>query len=232
MEYFEDLRNVNHCEFVVMKQNQDNGKYILQNQLRTWSELKKQAEAHRKSVDHSVPIRTRWTRRQNTTGDFDVNTSVPRAEKGDDPGVNSNNTERDSPVEDSQPTEEMEDNPVGRLGQPRATTSPGGREATPRTGLDGAAFAHTGAVPHFGRDGGGSRSGAATPAEGFSDDSDFPFFEKVKKPKAKPRGAIRELGHGHADALGDHDGYLAEPDEAEEIERQERRDRSVRGSVF
>ncbi|EFW20564.1 hypothetical protein D8B26_003079 [Coccidioides posadasii str. Silveira] len=44
VEYFEDLRNINHCEFVVMEKNQDNGKYILQNQLRTWSELKLQRD--------------------------------------------------------------------------------------------------------------------------------------------------------------------------------------------
>lgn len=43
VEYFEDLRNVNHCEFIVMKQNPTNGKFILQNELRTWSDLKKRA---------------------------------------------------------------------------------------------------------------------------------------------------------------------------------------------
>ncbi|KAF2805374.1 phosphoglycerate mutase-like protein [Mytilinidion resinicola] len=43
VEYFEDLRNVNHCEFIVMKQSQSNGRYILQNELRTWSELKRRA---------------------------------------------------------------------------------------------------------------------------------------------------------------------------------------------
>ncbi|KAF2095452.1 PGAM-domain-containing protein, partial [Rhizodiscina lignyota] len=43
--YFEDLRNINHCEFITMKQNMDNGKYVLENQLRTWSELKKRAAA-------------------------------------------------------------------------------------------------------------------------------------------------------------------------------------------
>jgi hypothetical protein len=43
VEYFEDLRNVNHCEFIVMKQSDSNGKYILQNELRTWSDLKKRA---------------------------------------------------------------------------------------------------------------------------------------------------------------------------------------------
>ena len=43
MEYFEDLRNINHCEFIVMKQSPGNGRYILQNELRTWSDLKKRA---------------------------------------------------------------------------------------------------------------------------------------------------------------------------------------------
>ncbi|TKX21320.1 hypothetical protein C1H76_6394 [Elsinoe australis] len=44
VEYFEDLRNVNHCEFVIMKR-QDNagGKYNLESKLRTWSELKRRA---------------------------------------------------------------------------------------------------------------------------------------------------------------------------------------------
>ncbi|KAI1966983.1 hypothetical protein LOZ58_000475 [Ophidiomyces ophidiicola] len=44
VEYFEDLRNINHCEFVVMKKDDDNGKYILQNNLRTWSELQLQRD--------------------------------------------------------------------------------------------------------------------------------------------------------------------------------------------
>lgn len=44
VEYFEDLRNINHCEFVVLKLNPDNGKYVLQNNLRTWSEMKKEKE--------------------------------------------------------------------------------------------------------------------------------------------------------------------------------------------
>lgn len=75
VEYFEDLRNINHCEFVVMKLNPDNGKYVLQNQLRTWSELRKEKEAERQREraakglapatpltpsDNSVPIRRTW----------------------------------------------------------------------------------------------------------------------------------------------------------------------------
>lgn len=42
VEYFEDLRNVNHCEFLIMKLKRDSGKYILQNKLRTWSELRRE----------------------------------------------------------------------------------------------------------------------------------------------------------------------------------------------
>ncbi|KAI0161420.1 phosphoglycerate mutase [Xylariaceae sp. FL1272] len=45
VEYFEDLRNVTHCEFLVMKKKQDSGKYILQNKLRTWSDLRRERAA-------------------------------------------------------------------------------------------------------------------------------------------------------------------------------------------
>lgn len=75
VEYFEDLRNVNHCEFVVMKKNLDDGKFILQNQLRTWSELKRERAArgsvsHASNTNHAavtsgagdspIPQRRRW----------------------------------------------------------------------------------------------------------------------------------------------------------------------------
>lgn len=41
VEYFEDLRNINHCEFLIMNK-QDNGKYVLENELRTWSALRRE----------------------------------------------------------------------------------------------------------------------------------------------------------------------------------------------
>lgn len=41
VEYFEDLRNINHCEFLIMTK-QDSGKYVLENKLRTWSELRRE----------------------------------------------------------------------------------------------------------------------------------------------------------------------------------------------
>ncbi|KAJ5235652.1 Histidine phosphatase superfamily clade-1 [Penicillium citrinum] len=69
VEYFEDLRNINHCEFVIMTHNPDNGKYALQNKLRTWSDLRKERENERKakgvesdpiSPADNVPIRRKW----------------------------------------------------------------------------------------------------------------------------------------------------------------------------
>jgi hypothetical protein len=63
VEYFEDLRNINHCEFIVMKKNPANGKYILQNQLRTWTEYKRERLA-RGSISQpdppTIPMRRKW----------------------------------------------------------------------------------------------------------------------------------------------------------------------------
>ncbi|KFY25938.1 hypothetical protein V493_04354, partial [Pseudogymnoascus sp. VKM F-4281 (FW-2241)] len=49
VEYFEDLRNVNHCEFLIMRKDEDSGKFILENKLRTWSELARQRLLKEKS---------------------------------------------------------------------------------------------------------------------------------------------------------------------------------------
>ncbi|KAK4871213.1 hypothetical protein LT330_000450 [Penicillium expansum] len=75
VEYFEDLRNINHCEFLVLTHNPENGKYTLQNKLRTWSDLRKDRERENASkeqvpapvppaghvglTDH-IPIRRKW----------------------------------------------------------------------------------------------------------------------------------------------------------------------------
>lgn len=44
VEYFEDLRNINHCEFLIMRKDEETGKYALENQLRTWSELRRERQ--------------------------------------------------------------------------------------------------------------------------------------------------------------------------------------------
>lgn len=60
VEYFEDLRNVNHCEFIIMKRSEANAKFILQNELRTWSELKRRAAASGTGTN-SAPAPSRST---------------------------------------------------------------------------------------------------------------------------------------------------------------------------
>ncbi|CAJ2511486.1 Uu.00g071110.m01.CDS01 [Anthostomella pinea] len=54
VEYFEDLRNVNHCEFLIMKKEKDGGKYILENQLRTWSQLRHERAAAKAKEDKAL----------------------------------------------------------------------------------------------------------------------------------------------------------------------------------
>lgn len=100
VEYFEDLRNVNHCETIVMKQNPDNSKFVLQNELRTWSDLRRRTTqtdltqpAKEKSsshlpgriwggcvngCDHATHSLPRRIRRQNTS-DFSTQSEWPAA---------------------------------------------------------------------------------------------------------------------------------------------------------
>ena len=63
VEYFEDLRNIRHCEFIVMKKDPETSKYILQNQLRTWTEYKRERLA-RGSISEldppTIPMRRKW----------------------------------------------------------------------------------------------------------------------------------------------------------------------------
>ncbi|KAF8864030.1 phosphoglycerate mutase-like protein [Acephala macrosclerotiorum] len=54
VEYFEDLRNVNHCEFLIMRKKEDSGKYILENNLRTWSDLKRERLAAAAAKDKAA----------------------------------------------------------------------------------------------------------------------------------------------------------------------------------
>ena len=75
VEYFEDLRNVNHCEFIVMKQSPTNGKYILENELRTWSDLKKRAATDGKT--NSTPTSSRPAPLAGTSGNSTSSPVVP-----------------------------------------------------------------------------------------------------------------------------------------------------------
>ncbi|KAL1591922.1 hypothetical protein SLS60_011514 [Paraconiothyrium brasiliense] len=76
VEYFEDLRNVNHCEFIVMKQSPANGKYVLENELRTWSALKKRAAAGEKG-SNGTSTSSRPTPLTGTSGNATSSPVVP-----------------------------------------------------------------------------------------------------------------------------------------------------------
>ncbi|KAF2138534.1 uncharacterized protein K452DRAFT_256104 [Aplosporella prunicola CBS 121167] len=202
VEYFEDLRNVNHCEFIIMKQNPDNGKYILQNQLRTWSDLKRRTTATNGSTAISmtgppppfaasptIPVR-RWggcsngcnhdqvnyprrTRRQNTQ-DF---APLPG------PAVqNETNKKSDHPADTDAPSEVSREQDQSGQSQATETISdvetPGLHITSAGEGFHRPSTPHASHIPfkyhlHPGRDFGGSCSSVVAPAEGFSDDSDY-----------------------------------------------------------
>lgn len=111
---------------------------------------------------------------------------------------------------------------------------------------------------YAGRDGGGSRSGAVTPAEGFSDDSDyFAATEadaeslKTQRQRSRSRTSTRSkkvdwiaesgmgsgaradtLGDGDSDADGDQPEDKATPGDDEWVEKEKIEDRKGFGEVY
>jgi len=198
VEYFEDLRNVNHCEFVVMKKNDDNGKFVLQNQLRTWSELRKEREAAA-APPSPVPVRKRWggcpsgcdhglvnmtkrPRRQNTAELFGDDASPPLANRQVKPGSNTQNAATGAIQHSENLMQDAnEDDPRGRVGPPKcAPSTPENISFHPSAPSRGPNPSDNHlparldspnrvAILQAGRDGGGSRSGT-TSRNGSPDD--------------------------------------------------------------
>lgn len=63
VEYFEDLRNVDHCKFVIMKQNHETRKYDLETELRTWSGLPRENEELRYKCPPVIKDTSEYERR-------------------------------------------------------------------------------------------------------------------------------------------------------------------------
>lgn len=238
VEYFEDLRNVNHCEFVLMNQDAASGRYILQNELRTWSELQRE-RARRASMAGAVkpvspvPTRKDWggaavaSSRYALSGDFDAGDAAHgdarQQQQLPPPATEEDNEAFPKPDDVS-----------------RELSMPGG-------GAD----QHTGSTAFFeqrvhfanrprqlpdlreqGRDFGGI-SGAPTPVGGLSAGADYQF------PSSSPaNGSGRTVGErssarhapARADTLGDQHDSAAEDDECFDAAKAE--DQSVRGSVY
>lgn len=266
VEYFEDLRNVNHCEFVVMRQHSNNGKYILENQLRTWSELKRKAAAttaannnnsnpasstlHPLSTSSpSIPPR-KWGGcvggcnhnhskypRRNRRGTLQelalppAGEQVPQAEKEDHPvatqeidsAVHTTNTT--SPASSKQI--EMHTPPQHAETTARGTNQDHQRnEAANRLQIPlRSSISQHNIISPFGRDFGGSMSGAATPSEGLSDiDSDgghsvssyFPSSSSTANMTINPSGFQGTKNASHANGRGSMSGS-GNGDEADEV---------------
>lgn len=258
VEYFEDLRNVNHCEFVVMKLNPGNQKYVLQNQLRTWSELKRERANSRASEPQSpIPMRKRWggyqdgdgvgesgddfarrqmARRQNTAELFEDD-FVP------DKGVGDAQTKRNGPIA-SQWNGEY---PRGREGAPKSQEDNVAHvdAANVKLGTPGAQERILSPerleILRAGRDGGGSHSGAASPNRSGSDDSDAEFKDHVKSLPIRSSLAMalngeldtdgRSKDRVRADALGDQSD-AEDDEEAKEVKNAEAHHKSFEGAVL
>jgi hypothetical protein len=253
VEYFEDLRNVNHCEFVVMNLNNDSGKYVLENKLRTWSELKRErAIAEGRTLDvqpeeHSLSARRKWggcpqgcdhakfkislkRRRENTVefGQKDTivleNAALHHRQPSGKGGENTRSVHPQSPV--------FSDNPRGRAGgsksnskkvEENAITSPHGMHPY----LQRLDSPYRLSVLQVGRDFGGSRSGVASRDGSYSSGSDN---EDGPEKNEKNSFAV-DLDMGLASALGDRRGAGIE-DENGALEEAEAIDKSLQGSVY
>lgn len=256
VEYFEDLRNVNHCEFVVMRLNADNGKYVLQNQLRTWSELKRE-RASSKSAGQAeqpgspVPMRKRWggcqdgesgddfarrqrARRQNTADLFGQGVAGGEGEalKGALEKVKVDGTIRSPVISNNKTGSKSPRNNSATASPPNETSPPPQHHSAPSIPI----------LPplprdilRIGRDGGGSRSGAASPNRSGSEDQDAAEIIREQVRAGLPvRSSLKMALNGElegenqkgrdrvrADALGDQSDA---EDEEEENRRGEGRE--------
>lgn len=248
VEYFEDLRNVNHCEFVVMKLNENHGKYVLQNQLRTWSELKRERANSRTSItepESPIPVRKKWGGCLQSDGD-----------RGDD-------FVRRQMARRRKDTRELFEDVAMEYGHKETgdgNKADGGEGEYPRGGDDGTlapervnsqtdaadVLLATGARKRIvspnrleilkgGRDGGGSRSGAASPSRSSPDDSEAEAKERMRSLPLRRSLAMAlngELdGDGErvrADALGDQ----SDVEDEEEEQRKENEEIEAKGKSF
>ncbi|KAI9706144.1 MAG: hypothetical protein M1812_008253 [Candelaria pacifica] len=245
VEYFEDLRNVNHCEFVTMNADPISGKYTLQNQLRTWSALKRERAAAQDKAqvivqpESPIPVRKRWggcpegcDHAKDKLGDI-----KPRQKSADissryDDTIASPDTELGTPAV---PLSEAEDDPRGQMGPPNPPFIP---TTTPIEEEENFLTRHLSPnriyMLRVGRDGGGSRSGATSRAGSSSEEEEDDGgvaksgLQRIKTNPDGPNTGVR----ARADALGDQMDGGEDGGGVEDLERMEAEDRSLRGGVY
>jgi broad specificity phosphatase PhoE len=289
VEFFEDLRNVNHCEFLVMKLA-PNGRYVLQNSLRRWSDLRKERAARKNSVSAAtsppsnvepIPVR-RWCS-QRLAHDSTGGSFLPRPTRKntadlfkDEPEIReeaqekapvptttkdrrgSNAASRERSRTRVRSSSNLPTSPGSSLGKSLGNSSSRGNNLSSERGRKPSVS--TGLKSYLGRDGGGSRSGCASPF-GSDDDtnSDSPAgpvdFQRgsVDSKNGKQfssslaralRGDFDDGNEVLADALGDMSvagvdeadmemgTKQREEQEMQQILAEERRERSFQESVL
>ncbi|KAI2634268.1 phosphoglycerate mutase-like protein [Hypomontagnella submonticulosa] len=290
VEYFEDLRNVNHCEFLIMKKQEDSGKYDLQNNLRTWSELRREraaikAKEDKELVDSGKEKEPNKLERQNSTPvpprkwggcpqgcdhgkNFKIRRDLAELLQHDEhaakhnfthvvPEVNGTIASRRAPLKRTQGpnnSDDDSDDPRGRVAphidvtraQEEVVSSPDG---TPSFITIDDRLRNALKTPqkstflHIGRDFGGTYSGHASEEEVSDNDARERLAAKAARVKSGERNGTtpngRELSanrHAHANRLGDapsnSDQGSDGGDEAEDLDKAEQEDRSIRGSVY
>lgn len=249
VEYFEDLRNVNHCEFVIMKKNDETGRYALENRLRTWSEWKKQK--HLKEGEQStnangsseIPVRKEWGGCFSAQGDEKPGT----VKEGDTGGA-----ARSETIQTTSESQCPEGPSLGQAyldqtsGRSEISTAAQGniKDAMHSSTMDAPMIAPSinrtsrfkasrVSVLRTGRDGGGSWSGV--PSEAGSSDEDGEAKGVTRDPAIAHTEIFKsESGMGtgaKADALGDQSETDPE-DEDTSIALVESAESSVRSSVY
>ncbi|KAI1476593.1 hypothetical protein K445DRAFT_59814 [Daldinia sp. EC12] len=292
VEYFEDLRNVNHCEFLIMKKQEDSGKYDLQNKLRTWSELRRERAAIKAKEDKELgdtgkekepgkaekqnhtPVPPRkWggcPQGCNHGKNFKIRGDLAELRQHDEnsakhafnyitPEVNGTIASRRSPakrIQGPNNSDDDSDDPRGRAlphidvtkAQEEVVSSPDGTPSfiTIEDRLRNALKTpQKSTFLHLGRDFGGTYSGHASEEEVSENDARERLAAKAARVKNGERSGLTTNGrdtstsrhaHAHANRLGDapnnSDQGSDGGDEAEDLDKAEKEDRSIRGSVY
>jgi broad specificity phosphatase PhoE len=223
VEFFEDLRNINHCEFLVMKLGA-NGRYVLQNSLRRWSDLRRERAA-RKSISQSpvniesIPVR-RWTStrsahdstgssllprpsRKNTADMFnDEHEITEEGEEKRQPGALNANASRRSSTSASRNESRSRLRSTSNLHKTLNNLSLDTGKKTPTS-------VSLRTYQYLGRDGGGSRSGAGSPFGSDDESEDTPQAESRPKTTFEqghptPKFSSSSLARALRGEFGDH----------------------------
>ena len=261
VEYFEDLRNINHCEFIVMRRNDSSGgKYVLQNQLRTWSELRREQRMNKEErrecepASPEIPVRKKWVgcREEDDQGDGVVTRRVARdkmprrqntADLFFDERDGGGNSGSDGEDHAMQMLTNGGEEPPSR--QKSGTDIKGGLRSSIVNGKSAISPSAFLAISrHTGRDGGGTLSGAGSEEEDTDSSKDMKSRAKKQQHPRPPRRSLAMALKGdleqnddddepimRADALGDQSDVDDNSPTEKELQRMKKENQSFEGSV-